>query len=128
MRRLALMFLTLLSLLSLMACAGAAARDGGGSPPPFPKVAGTWWHAEINVRIKREYHTLVLDRGRIVQVSPTQMTVRERDGSLVPVALNDQTLVVIRGRAASVAALRLRMDVQAMRIDDGPAVRVRSAA
>ena len=117
----------LLALLSLMTCAGAAARDGG-PPPPFPKLAGTWSHAEINVKIKREYHTLVLDNGRIAQITPSQMTLRERDGSLVPIALNDQTLVVIRGRAAFVSDLQRKMNVQVMRIDDGPAVRVRAAS
>ena len=115
-------------LCSLVACAGAAARGGGGYPPPFPKLAGPWWHAEINVRIKRQFHTLVLDSGRIVQVSPTQMTLRERDGSLVVIGLNDQTLVVIGRRPAFVTDLQRRMNVQAMRIDDGPAVRVRAAS
>jgi hypothetical protein len=118
----------LLAFLSLLACAGAAARNGGGSPPPFPRLDGPWSHAEINVRIKREYHTLVLDSGRIVQLSSTQMTLRERDGSLVPIALSDQTLVVVRGRAGSIDLLQKKMDVQAMRIDDGPAVRVRAGS
>jgi hypothetical protein len=120
----------LLALLCLTATAGAAAaRDSGGPPPPpFPRFGGSWSHAEINVRIKREYHTLVLDNGRIVQVSPAQMTLRERDGSLVTIALSDQTLVTIRGHAASVYELQRKMQVQAMRIDDGPAVRVRAAS
>ena len=117
----------LLALLSLTAAAGAAARTGG-PPPPFPKLAGTWSHAEINVRMKREYHTLVLDNGRIVQISPTQMTLRERDGSLVVIGLNDQTLVTIYGRPGFVSDLQRRMTVQAMRIDDGPAVRVRATS
>ena len=118
----------LLALLALTASAsGAAARDRGGVPP-FPKLPGKWSHAEINVRIKRDYHTLILDNGRIVQVSPVQMTLRERDGSQVTIPLSPQTLVVIHGVPATAADLERKMNVQAMRIDGGAAVRVRATS
>ena len=118
----------LLALLALTASAsGAAARDRGGVPP-FPKLPGKWSHAEINVRIKRDYHTLILDNGRIVQVSPVQMTLRERDGSQVTIPLSPQTLVVIHGVPATAADLERKMNVQAMRIDGGAAVRVRTSS
>src|SRR6187397_1366123 len=59
MRRLAAM----LSTLSLLACAGAAA--GAGAPPQIPKIPGKWSHVELNVVIKRVPHTLIVDRGKI---------------------------------------------------------------
>ena len=106
----------------------AVAVAGGPPPPPFPKLPGKWSHAEINVRIKRQYHTLILDYGRITQVSPGQMTLRERDGSTVVIPLSAQTLVVIDKLAAVPGDLKKRMNVQVMRIDGGAAVRVRATS
>ena len=120
---------TLLAAVSLLGAAGAsAARGGNGAPPQFPKLPGKWSHAEINVTIKKQPHTLILDYGRIVQISVSQMTLRERDGSIVPIPLSPQTLVVIDGLASVPGDLRRKMDVQAMRIDGGAAVRVRAAS
>lgn len=116
-----------LAVLSLSAVAGAAARVGGG-PPPFPRLPGKWSHAEINVTIKKELHTLTLDRGTIAQVSPAQLTVREPGNVLVAVPLSPQTVVLVNGREAEVSALQRRMAVVTMRIDGGPAIRVRAAS
>jgi hypothetical protein len=73
MRRLAA---TTFALLTLLVLAGAAAGAGGpgrgngnGGVPQFPQVPGNWTHVEINVTIKGTPHTLILDRGRITQVS-----------------------------------------------------------
>ena len=123
MRRLA----TTLAALSLMAFAGTALAGGGGVPP-FPRLPGTWSHAEINVTFKRVPHTLILDRGRIVQASSSQLTLRERDSSIVVVPLSESTLVMLDNVPATVFDLRKRMNVQTMRIDGGAAVRVRASS
>jgi hypothetical protein len=112
-----------LTLLCLVAFAGSA---GAGNVPPFPRLAGTWSHAEINVTIAKKPHTLILDRGRIAQVSPTQLKLREGAGVVVTVPLSAQTLVNVYGFPASIDALQRRMNVQTMRIDGGTAVRVRA--
>jgi hypothetical protein len=112
----ALVFVTL-------AVAGSA---GAASVPPFPKLAGAWSHAEINVTIKHTPHTLILDRGLLVQVSPAQVTLRERDGSLVVVRLKRATIIRIYNVPASVFDLAKNMTVQTMRIDGGAAVRLRA--
>jgi hypothetical protein len=113
--------------LCLLALAGTAvAARGGGAPPPFPHVAGAWWHVEINVTIKRVPHTLILDRGRITQVSSTQLTLRERDGSIVVMPLSPATIVTLANVPSTVFALKKRMNAQTMRIDGGAAVRVRA--
>ena len=122
MRRLALV----LSALSL-ACAGTAVAAGAGKVPPIPRVPGQWSHVEINLKIRHVPHTLILDRGRIVQASATSITVREL-GSSVVIPLNAQTLVVIDGLAAAPTDLRRRMSVVTMRIDGGAAVRVRASS
>ncbi len=126
MRRLALV-LTLLSL--ACACAGAALAGPGKAPkiPPIPHVPGQWTHVEINRKIGKTPHTLILDRGRIVQASATQITVREL-GSPVVIPLSPQTLVVIDRLPATPGDLRRRMAVVTMRIDGGAAVRVRATS
>jgi hypothetical protein len=123
MRRLA----SLLAALSLLASAGAAA-GGGGVPPQIPRIPGTWSHAEINVRIKKEPHTLVLDRGRVLQVTTSQITLREGAAGDKVIEVGAGTLVTLDGRRASVTDLRRKMFATTMQIDGGDAVRVRATS
>ncbi len=111
----------------LLSLSGAALAATRSSVPPFPRLPGTWSHAEINVSIKRTPHTLILDRGSIVQVSAAQVTLRERDNTLVVVPFSQATNVRLDGFPATVLDLRKRMNAQTMRIDGGPAVRVRAS-
>ncbi len=122
MRKLATM-VVVLSLLAFAASAVAATRT---AIPPFPHLTGCWSHAEINVKIKKIPHTLILDRGRIVQVSRTQVTLRECDNTTAVVPLSQSTLVVVQGVPSTVFGLSKRMNAQTMRIDGGPAVRLRA--
>jgi hypothetical protein len=129
MRRLALIVLAFALLASMTATAYAArgGGGGGGNPvPPFPPLQGTWSHAEINVTIHRTQHTLILDQGRITKASALQITLLEPDGTKVDVALSPRTIVVVKGIRRRPAALRRKMSVETMRIDDGAAVRVRT--
>jgi len=123
MRRLA----SFLAALSLLASAGAAA-GGGGVPPQIPRIPGTWSHAEINVRIKKEPHTLVLDRGRVLQVTTSQITLREGAAGDKVIEVGAGTLVTLDGRRASVTDLRRKMFATTMQIDGGDAVRVRATS
>jgi hypothetical protein len=116
---------TTLTALIVLAFAGTALGGGRAPVPPFPRLPGTWSHAEINVSIKKTPHTLILDRGRIVQVSALQVTLREPDGTTVVVPLSSSTLVVIGGVPSTTFDLRKRMNAQTMRIDGGAAVRLR---
>jgi hypothetical protein len=122
MRRL----LATLAVLSLLAVAGSAFAGTRLPVPAFPRLPGTWSHAEINVSIKRTPHTLILDRGRIVQVNATQVTLREHDNTTVVVPLTLSTIVVVGNRPATEFDLRKKMTAQTMRIDGGAAVRVRA--
>src|SRR3954447_868793 len=123
MRRLAV----IIAALSLLACTSGAAAGVRGGAPPFPELPGDWSHAEINVKIKGVPHTLILDNGRIIQASAQQITLREPDGSVVPVSVAPSTIVVLRKRTVFASALRRGMYAQTMRIDDGAAVRVRAS-
>ena len=95
--------------------------------PPIPRVPGQWSHVEINRKIGKTPHTLILDRGKVVQASATQITIREL-GSPVVVPLSPQTLVVIDGLPATPTDLRRRMTVVTMRIDGGADVCVRASS
>jgi hypothetical protein len=117
---------TLVSL-ALLAVAGPAA-GAGGQPPQIPRVPGTWTHIEMNVTIKHVPHTIILDRGRILQVTTTQLTVREGAGVNQVIPVTAQTLVTVDGARASIFDLRRRMSVITMRIDGGDAVRVRASS
>jgi hypothetical protein len=94
--------------------------------PPIPPLSGPWSHAEINVTIGGVPHTLILDRGRIVRATPGAITLRERDGSRVAIRLTRRTIVRVDGLRALPLDLRVGMRAVAMRIDGGPAVRVRA--
>jgi len=121
MRRLA----PLVCALVVFALAGAAAAGVSAPPPQFPALPGPWTHITINRKIRGEWHTLILDRGRIVQAGARRMTLLESDGTMVPIDLDDATIVQPQGLGMTVLDLRRGMAVDAMRIDGGPAVRVR---
>jgi hypothetical protein len=119
MRKLVVL-VVVLGVLTTVGAAGAAARI-----PAFPIVPGNWSHVDINRKIGRKWHTLTLDRGRITQVNATQLTLREPDASVTVIPLTPQAIVRVFGFDASIYTLRRGMNATTMRIDGGPAVRVR---
>jgi hypothetical protein len=125
MRRLA----AIVSTLFILGSAGVAAGSGSVPPPPqIPRVPGSWSHVDMNVTLRHKPHTLSLDRGRILQVTTTQITLREGAGVNAVVPINAQTLVTVDGARATIGDLRRRMSATTMRIDDGAAVRVRATS
>jgi hypothetical protein len=102
-----------------------AGQAAAGRIPRFPAIPGVWSHAELNVKIGRTPHTLVLDRGRIVQIATTELRLSERDGTEAAIPVTRHTKVVMGRRKVKLSALRLRMTIETMRIDGGPAVRIR---
>jgi hypothetical protein len=123
MRKLAVLF----AALSLLACATTAA-GAGGAPPQIPQIPGKWSHAEINVTIKKTPHTLIVDRGKVTEITTTQLTLKEGAGVSAPIQLNAQTIVMIDGRRATISDLRRRMTATTLRVDGGAAVRVRATS
>ena len=102
-----------------------ASAGSAPAPPAFPKLAN-FTHAEINVRIAKQPHTLILNLGRIVSVDPTQIVLIESDGSTWPVPISPTTRITLNGRPAIALQLRRRLMVETMQIDGGAAVRVRA--
>jgi hypothetical protein len=115
----------LLATLSLLSLAGVASAKPSGPTPPFPRLPAGFTHAEINIKIHKELHTLILDRGRIARVSFGQLTLLESDGSRQLIPLSPQTIVQPFFLHLTAADLRRAMLVDTMRIDQGAAVRVR---
>jgi hypothetical protein len=79
------------------------------------------------VTIRRVQHTLILDQGRITKASSMEITLLRPDGTPAVIELSPKTIVVVKGRHQPSSTLRRKMLVQTMRIDDGAAVRVRTA-
>ena len=111
-----------------LALAGVAVAAPAPPVPKFPRFPGDWSHADVNVVVKRVPHTLTLDRGRIVQISTTQLTLREKDGSMPTIPITPDTIVTILGRPATILDLRKRELAETLRVDGGPAVRLRVTA
>ena len=103
-----------------------AAAAGAAAGPRFPGLPpGTnWSHAEVNVIVRHQPHTLVYDRGRIQSLSGTTLTLRELDGSLVTVEVSPTAVVTIDGQMGSLSGVRLPAAAVTLRVDGAAAVRV----
>jgi hypothetical protein len=67
-----------------------------------------------------------IDRGVIRDKSGGTLTLRERDGTLVPIAVSPSAAITIGGRPADFGALRRGMSATVIRDGDAPAVEVRA--
>ena len=115
--------LTAVGLPLVLATMLAGTADGMRLPPP-PTLPAGWSHAQINVVVRRVPHTLTYDHGRITAVSPTSLTLREPDGSVVTIALDSSTRVLIDGSTGSIAQVRRLEIATTVSVDGGPAARV----
>jgi hypothetical protein len=74
--------------------------------------------------VKGTPHTLVYDRGRVLAVSATSLTLREQDGSVQTIDVSGSSQVTIAGQPASLSQIRLREIAITLRIDGADATRV----
>src|SRR5262245_4549781 len=95
-----------------VAAVGSAGAAGDGGER-FP--AG-WSHAEINVTQGGVSHTLIYDRGRVQQVTPTALVLRELDNSVVTIEVSPQTVVKVNGRPATLAQVKKRFQATTLRV------------
>ena len=112
------------ALSSGLAAAVVAASIGAARLPKPPSLPAGWSHASINVVVKRVPHTYTYDHGRVVAASPTALTLREPDGSVVTIGLDSSTVVRIAGRPATIDQIRRLEMVTTVTVDGGAAALV----
>jgi hypothetical protein len=108
-------------LVAALASAALLAPSAQAIRLPRPSLPPGWSHAEVNVVIKRVPHTLTYDRGRVAAVTPSSVTLRERDGSLWTIPVTATTIVKIDGQPSSIAQVRRLETASTVRIDGGAA-------
>ena len=126
MRRFLAILIATLVVSGAGAAAGARGKGRGATPPPpVPTIVGVWSHDERNVLIKGKWHTMILDHGRITKSTAGQLTLREPDGTVATIPLSGKTRVAPLRFSQTPPAFRRGLWAITMRIDDGPAVRLR---
>lgn len=115
----------LASVLAALVAAAFSSGAGAIKLPPPPSLPAGWSHASINVVIRRVPHTFTYDQGRIVAVSPTSLTLREPDGSIVTIGIDSNTVVRIAGRLASIDRVRRLETATTVTVDGGAAALVK---
>jgi hypothetical protein len=92
--------------------------------PPSPDLPAGWSHASVNIIIRRVPHTLTYDRGRVVAVNATSLTLREPDGSVVTIGIDGNTIVRIQGQRSSIDQVRRLEQATTVTVDGGAAALV----
>jgi hypothetical protein len=82
--------------------------------------------AEVIVRDGGVVHDYRLDQGVVRAKAPGSITLRERDGQVVTIAVAPTADIQLRGAAVPFARLRIGMHVLTVREGDGPATVVRA--
>ena len=80
-------------------------------------------HATIEVKVKGQWVTYTLDRGRVTAVSPASITLSRPDGQTVTEAIDAATRY---GEVASESAIQLNRPATVLS-DSGTALRIRQA-
>lgn len=88
---------------------------------PKPSLPPGWSHAQVNVVIRRVPHTLTYDRGRVAAVTPTSVTIREKDGSMWTIPVDASTIIRVAGKPATIDQVRRLEQATTVRVDGGPA-------
>jgi hypothetical protein len=110
----------------VMAAALAASASAAGGPlGPISSLPAGWSHAQINVVIRHQPHTLTYDRGRVTLVTPSSLVLRERDGSMVTITVGPSTQIRINGSPATIAQVRRGGTATTLSVDGAAASFVR---
>jgi hypothetical protein len=104
------------------------AQSGYALPGPHgnyffgPKLV----RADVLVKDGGALHLYRVDRGVIRSKANGSLLLRERDGSLVTIAVAPTAAITVHGRPAAYAALRRGMTATVIREGDSPATEVRA--
>ena len=110
-----------------------AAQPGFALPGALPNsLAGYLFgpklvRAEVLVKDGGALHDYRIDRGVVRDKAPGSLTLRERDATVVTIAVAPDASISVNGRSASFSALRRGMVVTVVRDGDAPAGEVRAA-
>ena len=83
--------------------------------------------AEVLVKDDGVLHDYRIDRGVIRDKAPGSLTLRERDATVVTIAIAPNGTISLNGRSTSFSALRRGMVATVIRDGDSPAGEVRAA-
>ena len=83
--------------------------------------------AEVLVKDDGALHDYRIDRGVVRDKSPGSLTLRERDATVVTIAVAPNASISLNGRSTSFSALRRGMVATVIRDGDSPAGEVRAA-
>ena len=115
---------------ALLALNAVLLAEGAGLALPGPLgnylLGPKLVRAEVLVKDGGVLHDYRVDRGVIRAKANGTLTLLERDGSLVPIAVAPTAAITIGGRPASFAALRRGMVATVIRDGDAPATEVRA--
>jgi hypothetical protein len=109
-----------------------AAQPGFALPGSLPQSLGSYFfgpklvRAELLIKDADGLHDFRVDRGVLRARGGGELTLRERDGTVVTIAVDGATAVTLRGRPASLGALRKGMTITAVRDGDRPATEIRA--
>ena len=106
----------------LVAQPGLALPGSLGSYFFGPKLV----RAEVLVQDGGVLHDYRVDRGVIRTKADGTLSILERDGSLVTIAISPAASITLGGRPVAFSALRRRMVVTVIRDGDAPATEVRA--
>jgi hypothetical protein len=105
----------------------AGLAGGAGASAQVGPFAGAWSHAQINVvGPGGRPHTLIYDRGRVTAVSPSSLTLRELDGSVVTIQVAPNAVVRLNGGPAALSDIRPGFQAMTLGRDGAPARLVRA--
>ena len=113
------------SVVSAVAALALAAAGGAAQIPLVPNLPPGWSHAEINVVVRHQPHTLTYDRGRVQLVTASSLTLKERDGTVWTINISPTATIKIDGAPAQLSQVRPRETATTVAIDGGPAVNVK---
>jgi hypothetical protein len=115
---------------ALLALNGALLAEGAGLA--LPGSLGTYFfgpklvRAEVLVKDGGALHDYRVDRGVIRAKSPGMLSLLERDGSVVSIAVAPTATITLDGRPIAFSALRRPMVATVIRDGDSPAAEVRA--
>ena len=117
---------------ALLALNGALLAEGAGLA--LPGSLGTYFfgpklvRAEVLVKDGGVLHDYRVDRGVIRAKSPGTLSLLERDGSVVSIAVAPTAAITLDGRPIAFSALRRQMVATVIRDGDNPAIEVRATS